>query len=101
LLSQAAIELQLKYASGPPQLAVLRAQMEEQQRELSRWEGRLGRQLEVIVGIQRTAMSVGARSSGASVPRQLAAAISGSSARGSGMSLAATPASSSLSGAGI
>ncbi len=59
---QAALDLQLKYASGSPQLAQLQPQVEEQQRQLSRWEGRLGGQLEAIVSIQKAALS--ARSSG-------------------------------------
>ncbi len=59
---QAALELQLKYSSSASQLAQLQPAVEEQQRLLSRWEARLGRQLEAIVGMQKTALS--ARSSG-------------------------------------
>ena len=59
---QAAVELQLKYTTSASQLAQLQPQLEEQQRLLGRWEGRLGRQLETIVGMQKSALS--ARSSG-------------------------------------
>lgn len=72
---QAALELQLKYSSGGSQLAALAPQVEEQQRALSRWEARLGRQLEAIVGLQKGALS--ARSSGS-----LGSAVS--AARGKG-----------------
>lgn len=72
---QAALELQLKYSSGGSQLAALAPQFEEQQRALSRWEARLGRQLEAIVGLQKGALS--ARSSGS-----LGSAVS--AARGKG-----------------
>ena len=61
---QAAVELQLKYTTSASQLAQLQPQLEEQQRLLGRWEGRLGRQLEAIVGMQKSALS--ARSSGSS-----------------------------------
>ena len=47
---QAALELQLKYTTSASQLAQLQPQLEEQQRSLGQWEGRLGRQLEQIVG---------------------------------------------------
>lgn len=59
---QAALELQLKYSSSAGQLAQLQPALEEQQRLLARWEGRLGRQLEAIVGMQKSALS--ARSAG-------------------------------------
>jgi hypothetical protein len=59
---QAAVDLQLKYTTSASQLAQLQPQLEEQQRLLGRWEGRLGRQLETIVGMQKSALS--ARSSG-------------------------------------
>ena len=59
---QAALELQLKYSSSGSQLAALQPSLEEQQRALARWEGRLGRQLEAIVGMQKSALS--ARSAG-------------------------------------
>lgn len=58
---QAAVELQLKYSSTATQLGQVQPQLEEQQRLLARWEGRLGRQLETIVGLQKSALS--ARSS--------------------------------------
>lgn len=58
---QAALELQLKYSASGQQLAALQPQLEEAQRGLTRWEARLGRQLEAIVGLQKGALS--ARSS--------------------------------------
>ena len=66
---QGALELQLKYSPSPDQLAALRGQLGEAQRALSRWEARLGRELEAIVGLQRSALcgsagGGGARSSG-------------------------------------
>jgi hypothetical protein len=60
---QAALELQLKYSSGGSQLAALAPQVEEQQRALARWEARLGRQLEAIVGLQKGALSARSSSS--------------------------------------
>ena len=79
------LELQLKYSSGGSQLAALAPQVEEQQRALARWEARLGRQLEAIVGLQKGALS--ARSSGS-----LSSAVSA----GRGKSMAAALSSSSL-----
>lgn len=55
------MELQLKYSGSGSQLAQVQPQLEEAQRALGRWEGRLGRQLEAIVGMQKGAIS--ARSS--------------------------------------
>ena len=63
--NQAALELQLKYSASEPQLAALQPQVVEAQRGLARWEGRLGRQLEAIVGLQKGALSARSASKGA------------------------------------
>ena len=61
--AQATLELQVKYSPGPSQLGALAGQVVEQQRALGQWEGRLGRQLEAIVGIQKQALSARSASS--------------------------------------
>lgn len=87
------MELQLKYASSASQLAQLQPQLEEQQRLLAAWEGRLGRQLEAIVGMQKS--SLAARASGGS-SSSVSGSAGGARAAVSGTPMAATPQSSGL-----